>query len=189
MPVTSHGRQRVNSLSVLQGRVRALEHQVSASHNPSCVSFFAWRTVMSVPSHGRSASLNKELSHCQSSKTSAKTATEGVRPISGESWSHQEPCNKSYESWWIFRGLLCQTAVQEQMCVPFAEASKSVLSMTSERSDCPPKTRRVAFLQCDPEARWSVSKTTHLLIKICSPLCFHKYEPRGLATQKRESLN
>ena len=112
-----------------------------------------------------------------------------VRPISSASWIHQEPCNKSFESWWIFRGLLCQTAVQEQMCVPFAEASKSLLSVTSERSDCPPKTRRVACLQCDPEAHWSVSKTTHLLIKFCSPLCFHTYEPRGLATQKRESLN
>ena len=70
-----------------------------------------------------------------------------------------------HESWWLFRRLPCQIALQEQKFVPFAEATKSVLSVASEpvgkkdcekqaRPDCPPKTRRVAFLHCDPKAQW-----------------------------------
>ena len=40
--------------------------------------------------------------------------------------------NEGDESWWIFRRLPCQIALQEQMFVPFAEATKTVLSVASE---------------------------------------------------------
>ena len=49
-----------------------------------------------------------------------------------ESWIYQKSCNEGYDSWWIFRRLLCQMALQEQMFVPFVEATKAVLSVTSE---------------------------------------------------------
>ena len=89
---------------------------------------------MPVPSHGRSASLNEEGTHCRSSKTFAKFEVHNgsVRPISDDSRIHQEPCNEGYEPWWIFRGLLRQRALQEQMFVPFAKATKTMLFVTSE---------------------------------------------------------
>ena len=55
-----------------------------------------------------------------------------VRPISRESWIRREPCNEGHESWWIFRRLACQAALQQQMFVPIAEATKAVLFVASE---------------------------------------------------------
>ena len=79
--------------------------------------------MMPVPSHGGLSSI-----------TFAKIEVHNVSatPISEELWIHQEACNKGYEKWWIFRGLLCQIALQERVFVPFAEATKTVLPVTSE---------------------------------------------------------
>ena len=120
-----------------------------------------------------------------------------ARPISDEPCIHQAPCNEGYEPWWIFRGLLCQSALLEQVFVPFAEAAKKhVLSVASEpagKKTVKTSTVRLSsenktsgFLQCDPNS--TVVNTTRLLIKLCSPLDFHKHEPRGLARQKRNPL-
>ena len=65
-----------------------------------CLYLFLLGTMMPLPSHGRSASLNKECAHCRSSKTFAKIEVHNgsVRPISDESWIHQEPRNEGCTS-------------------------------------------------------------------------------------------
>ena len=96
-----------------------------------CLTLFCVRT-MPVPRHGRSASSKQRERSVALSVL--QTLRQNRRPISDEPRIHQEPCDESCESWWIIRRLSCQTALQEQMFVSFAEATKTVLSVASKNA-------------------------------------------------------